>query len=361
MTGKPQMCTADGCERKPVARRLCRAHYQAAWKAGTLGQHQKLPPRARNRVICPPEHKHAGSLVCYNLHQCRCTACSRHRAESDTRVAKLKAYGRYDAGLVDAEPVRQHLLMLVEFGIGYKRVAALSGVGITGVRNIIWGRQDPGPRKGEIPKRIKRENAERILAVKPNLASLAEGRSIPSRGAHRRLQALVARGWSLKKLAARIGVSPSNMTSLMKRDRVTVATHRAVAAVYDELWDVTPPKDEWRDSIAYSRALCYARDRRWLPPMAWDDIDNDAEPPAADDDDDDDIDETAVELAVAGERVRLKPAERREAVTRLHAQLYSDQRIAETLHCADKTVLRIRQELNLEAIDFNSQRQRRAA
>lgn len=360
MTGKPQVCTADGCDRKPVARRLCRAHYQEAWKAGTLGQHQKLPPRAHNRVLCPPEHKHAGSLVCYTQHQCRCTACSKHRAENDTRVAKLKAYGRYDSGLVDAEPVRQHLLMLIEFGIGYKRVAALSGVGITPVRSIIWGRMDPGPRKGEIPKRIKRENAERILAVKPDLASLAARRPIPSRGAHRRLQALVARGWSLKKLAALIGASPSNMSSLMKRDRVTVATHLAVAAVYDELWDVTPPKDEWRDSIAYSRSLSHAQARRWLPPMAWDDIDNDPEPPVPDDNGDE-LDETAVELAVAGERVRLTPAERREAVARLHAQHYSDQRIAETLNCADKTVLRIRQELGLEAIDFNSQRQRRAA
>lgn len=358
MTGN--QCTHHACDRKPVARRLCRAHYQAAWKAGDLGAHQKLPPRARNRVICPPEHKHARSLVCYNLHQCRCAPCIEHRAETDERRAKLKAYGRYDNGLVDAEPVREHLLMLGEFGLGYKRVARLAGVGITPVRNVIWGRQDPGPRKGEIPKRIKRENAEKILAVAPDISMLAAGRSIPSRGTHRRVQALVARGWSQSKLADRLGVNRGNFGTMMKRTHVTVSLHRRVQELFDELWDQLPPKDAWRDSIAYSRTIRYARERRWLPPLAWDDIDNDPEPPAVEDGDDQ-IDDMAVELALMGERPRLTPAERRECVRRLHRDRWSDGAIAELLGCADRTVLRIREELGLAAFDQTELRAKGAA
>ncbi|GGH34063.1 hypothetical protein [Microbacterium album] len=359
MSAGPRVCTHAGCEARSVARRLCRAHYQAAWKAGTLGQHQKLPPRVKDPKICPPEHKHAASLVCYNLHQCRCTPCSEHRAETDQRRAKLKAYGRFDTGLVDAEPVREHLLMLGEFGIGYKRVARLSGVGVTPVRNIIWGRQDPGPRKGEIPKRIKRENAERILAVKPDLSALAAGAKIPARGTHRRLQALVAIGWSQSKLAIRLGIEPSNFTSVMKRTQVTVALHRKVAALFDELWSTLPPRDSWRDKIAYSRSLRFAKGRRWLPPLAWDDIDNDIEPPVPDEDGV--IDETAVELALAGESVRLTPEERRECVRRLHVERWSDARVAETIRVNPRTVLRIREELGLAAWDQNELRDKGAA
>lgn len=352
-------CTHRGCTKRSVARRLCAAHYQAAWKAGELGQHQKQPPRIRARTICPPEHKHDGSLVCYNLHQCRCEPCVRHRAETDTRRAKLKAYGRFDTGLVDADPVREHLLMLGEFGLGYKRVARIAGVGVTPVRNVIWGRQDPGPRKGEIPKRIKRENAEKILAVMPDISLLAGGASIPSRGTHRRLQALVARGWSQSKLADRLDMDRGNFGLMMQRARVSVAMHRQVEALFDELWNQLPPRTAWRDSIAYSRTIRYARERRWLPPLAWDDIDNDAEPPALEDEGG--IDVMAVELAIAGDVVRLTPEERREAVRRLHASRWSDKRIAETIRCSDKTVLRIRDELGLEAFDQNELRNRGAA
>ncbi|WP_336642313.1 hypothetical protein [Microbacterium sp. MMO-56] len=280
------------------------------------------------------------------------------------RRLQLKAYGRYDTGLVDADPVREHLIMLGEFGLGYKRVAAIAGLGITPVRNVIWGRQDPGPRKGEMQKRIKRETAEAILAVKPDISLLAGGARIPARGAHRRLQALVARGWSQSKLSDRLGQGRGNFGLMMNRDHVTADLHRRVAQLFDELWDQLPPNEEWRDKIAYSRTIAYATQRRWLPPLAWDDIDNDIEPPVAVEETDEegvDVDEMAVELAISGDRVRLTPAERRECVRRLHASRWSDGRIAETIHCADRTVLRIREELGLEAFDQSELRERGAA
>lgn len=361
MTGKPQQCTRPGCQGKPVARRLCRAHYQAAWKAGDLGQHEKQPPRVKNPTICPPEHKHGGSLVCYNLHQCRCTPCVEHRHATDLRRKKDKAYGRYATGLVDVTAVREHVLLLSEYGIGYKRVAHLAGFrSSTPVRNIIWGRQDPGPRKGEMLKRVKRETAEKILAVKPDITLLADGASIPARGTHRRLQALVARGWSQSKLADRIGMQRGNFGQMMQRSRVTVALHRRVATLFDELWDQTPPHAAWRDSIAYSRSIRYARARRWLPPLAWDDIDNDPEPPAVEGGNET-VDEMAVELALTGDMPRLTPAERRECVRRLHRERWSDGRIADQLGCASKTVERIRAELGLAAFEHTQLRERGAA
>lgn len=281
MSTKPGIkltCTREGCEKRSTARRLCAAHYQAAWKAGELGQHQKLPPRPRKRTRCPADHKHASAATCFIQHQCRCTPCVEAHNARERRRVKLKAYGRFDSGLVDADPVREHILMLSEYGIGYKRVAELAGVGVTGVRTLIWGRQDPGPRFGEIPKRVAREKAEKILAVEAIVENLGARQPIPSTGAHRRVQALVTRGWSLSKIAGRLDMQIANFWKVMKSDRIGAGLHRRIAELYDELWDQTPPHEEWHDAAAYTRTLNYAKKKGFLPPLAWDDIDTDPEP-----------------------------------------------------------------------------------
>lgn len=354
------VCTHEGCEKRSVARRLCHAHYQAAWKAGELGQHQKLPPREKKHdYVCPDGHKHATASTCFIQHQCRCAPCVQAHNARERNRSKQKAYGRFDTGLVDADPVREHVLKLGEFGIGYKRVSQLAGVSTTAVRSLIWGRQDPGPRYGEIPKRVAREKAEKILAVEISIDNLGSRQSVPARGTHRRVQALVARGWSISKIGRRLGWTVENFHAMMRREMVGAATHRSVAALYEQLWDIEPPQETHREKIVYTRALKFAKQRRWLPPLAWDDIDLDEEPPVPEDEGG--IDEMAVQLAIAGDRVRLSPEERHECVTRLHASRWSDGRIADTIGCTIKTVQRIRDELGLEAFDQNELRHRGAA
>lgn len=310
---------------------------------------------------CPPEHKHEASGTCYVIHRCRCADCRAGRAAAERRRSRLKAYGRYDNGLTDAEPVREHIHMLQAFGYGWKRIATLSGVGETAIESLIYGRKGGAadPRKGEILKRTPKAKADAILAVKPDMDSLAGGARIPSRGVHRRVQALVTRGWSQSKIAAKLNIDRGNFWTLMTASTVTVRRHREVASLYEELWNTEPPRGSHREKVAYSRAVNYAKARRWLPPLAWDDIDNDATPPVADEVGG--IDEMVVELAVMGEKVRLSPEERRECVRRLHAARWSDQRIAESLGCADRTVLRIREELGLAAFDFADLQKRGAA
>ncbi len=351
---RSRVCTVEGCSGRTVGRRLCRKHYQAAWKAGELAAHQLEPtrPRLRDRKVCPPDHKHAGSTTCYIQHQCRCDPCMDLHTVTHQRRYRLKAYGRFDTGLVDVVPVREHMLMLGEFGLGYKRVAELAGIGITAARTVLWGRQDPG-RVGEMQKRIKRETAAAILRVRPMIEHLADGQIVPARGVQRRLQALVARGWSMSKLARRLDMEVSNFSSLIRRDHAKVSTYRAVHDLYEELWDQNPPEDTHRDKIAASGARNYARKHGWVPPLAWDDIDTDPHPPQVDEDVvvewRDLVDHAAVELAIAGERVRLSPASRREAIARLHVRRWSHGRIAEQLHCAAGTVQRISAELGLTA------------
>lgn len=302
-----------------------------------------------NGYACPPEHKHADSGTCYVIHKCRCADCTAEQAARGRRRNKLHAYGRFDSGLVDIAPVREYVEHLQAFGYGWKRIAKLAGVGNTTVSQIIYGRKgsNSDPRKGETLKRIKRETAEKILAVKPSFEGLAGGALIPARGTHRRVQALVARGWSQSKICALVGIDRGNFWTMMQGDVVTVATHRAVAGVFDRLWNEPPPRATHRDRIAYSRSIRHAAERRWLPPLAWDDIDTDREPPVVDGVGG--IDDVVVQLAVSGDQVRLSPAERREAVVRLHATGLSDGAIADRLHLTGRTVLRIRQELALPA------------
>lgn len=358
----PNTCAEPGCSSSSVARRLCRRHYQVAWRAGRLDQHAKQPPRVRAREghVCPDDHKHAEASTCFIQHQCGCNPCRLAHNAREVRRRKLKAYGRFDTGLVDATPVREHILALGEYGIGYKRVAELAGVGVTGVRTLVWGRQDPGPRHGEIPKRVNADKARRILAVQPVVENLPDGGLTSAVGTRRRLQALVANGWSLSKLAQRLGVDVGNLVTMLGREHVTAGRHRAVKALFEELWDKQPPRSGWHDAAAFTRARRHAAARRWLPPLAWDDIDADPEPPAVEGGDDV-VDEIAVELAMAGEGPRLTPAEHHEAVRRLHRERWSDGRIAAALRCADKTVLRIREELGLEAFDHAELIQRGAA
>ena len=60
-------------------------------------------------------------------------------------------------------------------------------------------------------------------------------------GTRRRLQALVAIGYPKAQLARRLRLGPVQFKTLLRRDKVTAATARAVQALYDDLWDQPPP------------------------------------------------------------------------------------------------------------------------
>jgi transcriptional regulator with XRE-family HTH domain len=303
--------------------------------------------------MCPAHHKHAETGTCYVIHKCRCDECRAAKTARESRRNRLKAYGRYDSGLVDAAPVREHVERLRAAGMGYKTIGARAGVGTTAVRSLVYGREDyvpgggHGPRHGEVKKRMARSVAEKILAVEVTLETLPAVAHVDGTGTRRRLQALVCLGWSMSKLAGRLGMEASNFSRVMHGERlVRVETAKAAAALFDELWSTPAPASEHREKIAASRARRYARERRWLPPLAWDDPDTDREPPVADVVD---VDEVAVQLAMNCDSVRLNGAERREAVRRLNGQHLSDSLIASRLGLTPRTVLRIRQELGLAA------------
>ncbi|MGQ3384502.1 hypothetical protein [Glutamicibacter sp. TV12E] len=211
-------------------------------------------------------HEH-GQRIMYVVHKCRGSACREAARVYEAKRQRQRLYG-IEADRVDAQPVREHVLYLKEHGVSYKALAKASGVSSSAITAMLFGRAE----RGHAPySRVTRETAVKILAVNPTMDNMSAGRPIDATGTHRRLQALVAIGYSIASLGDRLDITSSNMTSLMHRDRVVVSTARKVRSLYSELWDKPNAASEWRQLSAANRARNFATIHGWLPPMAWDD------------------------------------------------------------------------------------------
>lgn len=265
------------------------------------------------------DHQH-GSYACYVLDFCRCLPCATANRDYEANRTRQQAYGRWN-GLVDAEPARQHIRSLTEQGMGLKRIVAVSNLSHGQLWKLMYGKQQAdGTRKPS--KRIQPDTERRILAVQLDLAG---GAQIDSTGAVRRIQALVALGWSQSKIATRLGILRSNFTVLAQgRTGITVAHDKAVRALYDEWSMQLPPQAEWRDKIAANRSRNYASAHGWVPPLAWDDEsidDPSAGPYVTSDEGAAAVDEAAIERRMLGDKsARLRPVDRAELVRRMLAR-----------------------------------------
>jgi transcriptional regulator with XRE-family HTH domain len=184
----------------------------------------------------------------------------------ETYRLRQKAYGRWQTIFVDAEPVRQHVETLRSSGVGSRRIAELSGVSRSVIQALINGRKKYGNQPSKL---ISAANANALLAVAP---APANGAYIDITGTTRRLQALVAIGYTQSELAARLGITPGNATDLFHgRGKALVATAKRVADLFAELAMTPGPSP---------RARTYAAKRGWAAPLAWDDNidDPDAKP-----------------------------------------------------------------------------------
>lgn len=215
---------------------------------------------------CTPLPDH-GTLSRYHRHGCRCETCRKAARDHRRITSRLTAYGQWQP-LVDAEPVRQHLRNLADFGIGSHRAARLAGVSTGAVQRLLW------PPSGTAPsKRIRPATAAALLAVRPILANLAPGATVHPAGTRRRLQALSACGFPAVRLAAHLRLSSSHLSMLMRpgyTGRVAAATARAVAALYDQWWNADPHAcGVSKHGATYARTV--AAKQGWPPPAAWDD------------------------------------------------------------------------------------------
>lgn len=301
--------------------------------------------------LCPTEHKHEAASTCYQRHGCRCAPCRVATMRTRLRRRKDIAFGRYDqvSYHVPADPARAHVVALLNRGMNVHQIGYLAGI----TPHVVGVLIDPEQQ----PKRICRSNSDKLLAVRHDLDALPDVAFVDATPTARRIQALMVIGWSMNQQSRLSGSTHGDFPRFLVADRVTAATHRKVKAVYDELWNLVPEATTNGEKSALARTKNFAARHGWLPPMAWDDIDTDVAPPnpaevdldAEDADEESHVDEILIELAMTGEPVRLTYAQRCEATLRLNSRGLADPAIAAVLHIDKRTVLRIRQHLDLRA------------
>jgi hypothetical protein len=285
-------------------------------------------------------HVH-GTRAAYVKDRCRCTECTAANTAASRTANRERTYGRWQP-FIDAGPVHDHLALLRAAGIGVERIAALAGMSVSHIRELATRDR----RDSSVTRRIRPSTATRILSISVDHAERAPHSLVDATGARRRLEALIAIGWSSELLATELARRPSSLRRSITSSSVTARTARDVAALYERLWNTVPPRISSNQCAAVDAARIHAAVRGWLPPMAWDDIDTDvpprptvARPPV------DGVDEIAVERAVAGDGLRyadLTAAEQAQVIYRLTERGRSIRDIAAQLATTKRTVSRHR-------------------
>lgn len=243
--------------------------------------------------------------------------------------ARDRGHGRMR--YVPATDTRAKLQELVDAHVPVRAIARASGLSDTAVAHIIDGRHE----------QVQRQTAARITSLTLNDVYARASGSVPSVGAARRVQALMALGWRKADLQAE-GV-PTGQLVTRSRDQVSVEGWRQVRDVYDRLSMTLGPSQAARDRAAA---------RGYPPPLAWDDetIDDPRATPQHGGPVEAAVDSVVVDRVVAGGSagarcdtdLQLTQDERVAAIRRLSTAGSCDREIAEAIGVSNRTVLRLR-------------------
>jgi lambda repressor-like predicted transcriptional regulator len=137
---------------------------------------------------------------------------------------------------IDAGPVRAHLLLLRQTGMGIDRIVRQSGISRSTVQRLLAARPAPDHR------RIRPEVATRLMAVS------AEPRSsdllVDAAATQQRFAELTQAGYGLRDIARRIGRDPASLSRSVRRaSTVTARTALAIERVHRELLADKPGHD----------------------------------------------------------------------------------------------------------------------
>lgn len=181
---------------------------------------------------------------------CRCDAC----CAANTRYAKWREL--HGTVLVDSTPARDHIAALRAAGVGRREIARRARLARSVVNRLA------GVDRSKPAARVRPETLAAILAV--TVDDLAPAAVVDALGTRRRLQALIAIGWTQTELADRTGLLLSTVNALVNERWANVqhGTHIRVGRVFDEL-SGTPGRS--------ARARTMAARRGWTAPLTWDD------------------------------------------------------------------------------------------
>lgn len=175
--------------------------------------------------------------------------------------AHATAAGTLVTGKTDAARSKAHLEWLLAEGVSLGEITRISG--------ISW----PALNRMRTAPKVLRRTEEKLLRVTPDWRQREAGEAkVPAIGTARRLQALVAIGYTGQYLSDRFGWPKVTLWRITGKGQpnVEVNTARMVAELFDEL-SMTPGPCK--------RARSRAKKLGWVSSLAWDDIDDPNEKP----------------------------------------------------------------------------------
>lgn len=203
-------------------------------------------------TVCDSACPH-GTATGYVAWRCRCQPCTNANRKRLNRYKLRKLNGVDVWGDIDA--VHDHIEWLRSSGISYHAIARAVGYNFKGqIQEIVAA------------DRVTVATAARILAV--TIDDLDDRTLIPALGTMRRLRALARVGYSTPAIAVAIAFDEVTLRKIRrgKQPKTQRRVVDLVTAYYRANADRPGP---------CNRARLYAEQRRWLPPMAWDDEDFD--------------------------------------------------------------------------------------
>ncbi len=235
--------------------------------------------------------------------------------------------------LIDNAPVRDHILKLHASGMNDQMIARAAGTSIQPVGRI----------RRQQTTTVTRAVAQAICSV--DLHAHRQQALVLNIGCRRRIEALHAMGHSAPMIGARIGFGRSIIVRWRTAERIYLETLETISAVYDDLWNVDGGS---------LRTKNWAARNNWLPPLAWDNIDDPYERPTTQHTPDTGIDEVLVQRIIDGRhKGRVLGAERDAVVDHAISRGWDHDRLALSLNIspdgAGQALVRRRRELRKEA------------
>jgi hypothetical protein len=192
-----------------------------------------------------------GILTSYAKHGCRCEPCRAAAAKASKAWRRDNYLGVVK--LVDAQPLKDHVAMLMAAGMSFRAISLTAGYTS---RNAL---ADSMTRS-----RVRPATMARILAVNPQRDNRRDA-YIDATGSRRRLQALAVNGWSTRNLATQLGHKHATTVQDIasgKTPTIRLRSMDAIRDLYERLWDQPGPSQ---------RTAAIAKGKGWLPALAWDD------------------------------------------------------------------------------------------
>ena len=234
--GKKHLCFAsskvdgiakcDGCAKGMH----CNWHLGSGYRGnGSKGRPADLPSVAKLARKHPHGHKMRW------LGGCRCWKCRRgNRKYEDEIRSRRELFGPND--LVSTDKVKNHLHWLQGFGIGCQTVSRVTGVGKTGLSEILWYGK----------KLMRRRAASAVLSVTPSLETYPKCKMIPASETLAKLRQLIE--WGIPRVFInRDGLSniSAELQILSLKGNSPVVTVRTALAVRDYFSRVEKMREIW--------------------------------------------------------------------------------------------------------------------